>query len=130
MPACLVSYSGKSPALPCCRHTHKLVSCYSNVLLQQRVYSFASKCRHTHTLASCHSSVLLQLDGLHLRVDRAGQSAHGSAGGNVVYERNRTVFVGNLPFDVEVRVIRIAFWLRGCKHESVLHMRRALSLLS
>lgn len=44
----------------------------------------------------------MQLDNLHIRVDRAGQSAHGSAGGNVVYERNRTVFVGNLPFDVEV----------------------------
>ena len=45
--------------------------------------------------------VLLQLDNLHIRVDRAGQTAHGGTGGNVVYERNRTVFVGNLPFDVE-----------------------------
>jgi len=37
-------------------------------------------------------------------VDRAGQSAHGSTGGSVMYERNRTVFLGNLPFDVEVSV--------------------------
>jgi len=44
----------------------------------------------------------LQVDGRHIRVDRAGQSAHGSAGGSVMYERNRTVFLGNLPFDVEV----------------------------
>lgn len=44
----------------------------------------------------------MQVRGLHIRVDRAGQSAHGSAGGNVMYERSRTVFVGNLPFDVEV----------------------------
>ena len=46
----------------------------------------------------------MQVGGLHIRVDRAGQSAHGSAGGSVMYERNRTVFVGNLPFDVEVRL--------------------------
>lgn len=45
----------------------------------------------------------MQVDGRHIRVDRAGQSAHGSAGGSVMYERNRTVFIGNLPFDVEVR---------------------------
>lgn len=44
----------------------------------------------------------MQVGGLHIRVDRAGQSAHGSAGGSVMYERNRTLFVGNLPFDVEV----------------------------
>ena len=40
-------------------------------------------------------------------MDRAGQSAHGSAGGSVMYERNRTVFLGNLPFDVEVSVAGI-----------------------
>lgn len=50
----------------------------------------------------------MQVEGLHIRVDRAGQSAHGSAGGSVMYERNRTVFVGNLPFDVEVRTHRYA----------------------
>ncbi|KAL0018164.1 hypothetical protein WJX79_001755 [Trebouxia sp. C0005] len=44
------------------------------------------------------------VDGRHIRVDRAGQSTHGSAGGSVMYERNRTVFLGNLPFDVEVSV--------------------------
>ena len=50
---------------------------------------------------SC-AAIDMQVGGLHIRVDRAGQGAHGSAAGNVMYERNRTVFVGNLPFDVEV----------------------------
>ena len=55
-----------------------------------------------HDSSLC-SIAAVQVEGLHIRVDRAGQSAHGSAGGSVMYERNRTVFVGNLPFDVEVQ---------------------------
>ncbi len=39
-----------------------------------------------------------------MRVDRAApRCQEGSAGGGVHYERGRSVFVGNLPFDVEVR---------------------------
>lgn len=39
-----------------------------------------------------------------MRVDRAApRCQEGSAGGSVHYERGRSVFVGNLPFDVEVR---------------------------
>lgn len=61
----------------------------------------------------------VQLDGLHLRVDlaakprRGGSSAGGGAGdgapaaagsqGAVLYEPARSVFVGNLPFDVQAR---------------------------
>ena len=50
-------------------------------------------------------SAVPQLEGLHMRVDRAApafQEGSGSVGG-VHYERGRSVFVGNLPFDVEVR---------------------------
>jgi len=64
----------------------------------------------------------LQVDGRHIRVDRAGQSAHGSAGGS------------NLPFDVEVShagftspgymhlhdfMISIVYmaYPNGCRHE-------------
>ena len=70
--------------------------------LARHAHIYITHERTTHCLAlQCY--VLLQLESLHIRVDRAGQSAHGGAGGSVVYERNRTVFVGNLPFDVEVR---------------------------
>ncbi|KAL0026925.1 hypothetical protein WJX77_012495 [Trebouxia sp. C0004] len=55
------------------------------------------------------ASNMHMVDGRHIRVDRAGQSAHGSAGGNVMYERNRTVFLGNLPFDVEDEEIIVFF---------------------
>ena len=60
-----------------------------------------------------------QLDGLHLRVDlaalprghgraEAGGQAPAAAGqpGAVLYDPARSVFVGNLPFDVQAR--------RGC----------------
>ena len=56
----------------------------------------------TRCIRQIQAVIVMQVGGLHIRVDRAGQSAHGSAGGSVMYERNRTVFVGNLPFDVEV----------------------------
>lgn len=55
------------------------------------------------------ASNMHMVDGRHIRVDRAGQSAHGSAGGSVMYERNRTVFLGNLPFDVEDEEIIVFF---------------------
>ena len=61
----------------------------------------------------------MQYDGLHLRVDlaakprRGGSSAGVGAGdeapaaagsqGAVLYEPARSVFVGNLPFDVQAR---------------------------
>jgi hypothetical protein len=46
----------------------------------------------------------LQFEGLHLRVDRAAQNSQGgrSAAG-VVYDPTRTLFVGNLHLDIEVR---------------------------
>ena len=69
-------------------------ACYIRAML-----AYLSACLVVLAVACCG----VQLDSRHIRVDRAGQSAHGSAGGNVVYERSRTVFVGNLPFDVEVR---------------------------
>ena len=56
----------------------------------------------TRCVSRIQTVIAMQVGGLHIRVDRAGQSAHGSTGGSVMYERNRTVFVGNLPFDVEV----------------------------
>ena len=70
------------------------------------VYCVQSSVANPIIVSGCTSQICaaidMQVGGLHIRVDRAGQSAHGSAGGSVMYERNRTVFVGNLPFDVEV----------------------------
>lgn len=45
-----------------------------------------------------------QFEGRHMRVDRAAErskSIHGG-GTHVLYEPNRSVFVGNLPFDIQV----------------------------
>lgn len=63
-----------------------------------------------------HLRSMVQLDGLHLRVDlaakprghggaNAGGQAAASAGqpGAVLYDAARSVFVGNLPFDVQAR---------------------------
>ena len=43
-----------------------------------------------------------QVDGLHVRVDRAAGASKDGAKGSVEYDRTCSVFVGNLPFDVEV----------------------------
>ena len=49
-----------------------------------------------------------------MRVDRAAPPCQErSAGGSVHYERGRSAFVGNLPFDVEVRSLPLHV-LPGC----------------
>lgn len=45
----------------------------------------------------------VQVDGNHIRVDRAGGAVKGTAGAPAThFDKNRSVFVGNLAFDVEV----------------------------
>lgn len=49
-------------------------------------------------------TIWLQVDGNHIRVDRAcppRKKLKGESAG--LYDNKRTVFVGNLPFDVKVR---------------------------
>ena len=48
------------------------------------------------------STCLWQVEGLHLRVDRAAGSRSGSGATPVEYARPRSVFVGNLHFDTQV----------------------------
>lgn len=45
-----------------------------------------------------------QFEGRHVRVDWAAQRSVGIRGGGtrVLYEPGRSVFVGNLPFDIQV----------------------------
>ncbi|KAK9812953.1 hypothetical protein WJX72_006275 [[Myrmecia] bisecta] len=42
-----------------------------------------------------------ELGGLHVRVDRAAKKSIGGSTAGVEYDRSRSVFVGNLPFDIE-----------------------------
>jgi hypothetical protein len=43
------------------------------------------------------------LEGRHIRVDRAAQRSSSIKGGgtNVLYDAGRSIFVGNLPFDIQ-----------------------------
>ena len=50
--------------------------------------------------------LLRQVDGLHIRVDRAGHARKHGASTGVEYDRARSIFIGNLAFDVEVPVFQ------------------------
>ena len=57
-------------------------------------------------MAAKHNSDCRQVEGLHLRVDRAaGSRSTGGGAAPVEYARARSVFVGNLHFDTLVRVV-------------------------
>ena len=45
-----------------------------------------------------------QVEGHHIRVDRAGRSSKAtmSASSTTEYDRSSSIFLGNLPFDVTV----------------------------
>ena len=74
-------------------------------------------------------SCLLQLEGLHMRVDRAAPPCQeNSARGGVHYERGRSAFVGNLPFDVEVRSLP-QHVLLDARSERDLQLQLAASVL-
>lgn len=49
-------------------------------------------------------SCVSQFEGRHIRVDRAAAVSKSIQGGGtaVLYDSARSVFVGNLPFDVQV----------------------------
>ena len=62
-------------------------------------------------------------------MDRAAPPRQeGSAGGGVHYERGRSAFVGNLPFDVEVRSLP-QHVLPGARSERDLQTQLAASVL-
>lgn len=46
----------------------------------------------------------MQFEGRHIRVDRAAERSRSIRGGgvSVLYDPGRSIFVGNLPFDVQV----------------------------
>lgn len=51
------------------------------------------------------SSVFMQFQGKHIRVDMATtprKASNPGADNETEYDRTRSVFVGNVPFDVEV----------------------------
>ena len=56
-------------------------------------------------LNSTTDGIGTQVEGLHLRVDRAAGSRSASGATPVEYARARSVFVGNLHFDTHVRVV-------------------------
>lgn len=43
-----------------------------------------------------------QVEGLHIRVDKASRPSKDGSSSGVEYDRARSVFVGNLAFDIEV----------------------------
>ena len=55
-------------------------------------------------VAEPHPIPSAQFGGRHIRVDRAAERSKGIHGGgtHVLYEPSRSVFVGNLPFDIQV----------------------------
>lgn len=60
---------------------------------------------HTSVIESlCFCVIVVQVGGNHIRVDRACPPRKKLKGGDdtPLYDNRRTVFVGNLPFDVKV----------------------------
>lgn len=76
------------------------------------------------------SSATMQFQGKHIRVDMATAPRKVAKPGEEnasEYDRSRTVFVGNVPFDVEV--VTVAYYAEGV-HECcclVLHNRTLIS---
>ena len=55
----------------------------------------------TESVAAALASNMALFEGAHIRVDRAAAPSRG--GGGVQYEAKRSVFLGNLAFDTQVR---------------------------
>lgn len=60
---------------------------------------------------AAHALNMTKIDGQHIRVDRAAPPKDAKSAGSVHYDSRRSVFVGNLPRDVQVcyRTLRAVF---------------------